>query len=80
MPSGCQTGAMAMSDPFLPHESSRARRDLPLQPEDHDGDDEREPDVLSGPGDAEAVDEPPVHEGGVFRTPTGARVDPADDV
>lgn len=71
---------MAMSDPFLPHESRRARRDKPVQPEDHDLDDEREPDVLPGTADPDAVDEPPVREDGVFRTPTGERVDPADDV
>ncbi|TDN92248.1 hypothetical protein [Microbacterium sp. BK668] len=69
------------ADPFLPIQGPDAvrREHEPVQRADFDLEDEREPDFFPGePGDDD-VDEPPVSDG-PFRTPTGARVDPADDL
>lgn len=74
---------MSTSDPFLPLQGDDAvRHDSPVEPQDHDAEDESEPDVFPGSaGDGEdSADEPPVSEHSVFRTPSGQRVDPADDV
>lgn len=70
---------MAMSDPFLPAQE-RGSEHTPVQPEDHDIEDEIESDlpVPADPGDA-GEGEPPTSGDVPFRTPTGDRVDPAAD-